>query len=506
MADWKKVVIESATDTITQDTTGNAATATSATSAATLTSTRTFSATGDVTATAQNFNGSGNVALPMVLSNTAITGQTAKTSAVGGDILLIVDSEDSNALKKVTRSNFISGLGAGTMSSFNVEVDGANGVQVDDGETIDFISGVGAGFVIGGTASAPTITVNSVDSEIVHDNLSGFVANEHIDHSGVSITAGSGLTGGGTIAATRTINVGAGSYITVAADTVSVDATSANTASKVVARDASGNFSAGTITATLSGNATSATTATTATSATTATNANNVNLADESSDTSCNVVFSTAATGNQALKTGTNLTFNSANGTLTATTFSGALSGNASTATSATTATTATNATNATNVALADDSADTTMFVVLSGGATGNNGLKTDASGITYNAATETLTVSNLTVDGTTTTVDTANLVVTDKTIVIADGSADAAAASGAGITVDVASTAANMPELLWTNGGALTGWSVSDYDASGNTDWPVAIMSTGSGAPSGTGAGVGSFYTDTGGNLYLYV
>jgi hypothetical protein len=46
------------------------------------------------------------------------------------------------------------------------------------------------------------------------------------------------------------------------AQTWTVDATSANTASKVVARDASGNFSAGTITATLSGNATTATTAT----------------------------------------------------------------------------------------------------------------------------------------------------------------------------------------------------------------------------------------------------
>jgi len=38
--------------------------------------------------------------------------------------------------------------------------------------------------------------------------------------------------------------------------TISVDATSANTASKVVARDASGNFAAGTITANLSGNVT----------------------------------------------------------------------------------------------------------------------------------------------------------------------------------------------------------------------------------------------------------
>jgi hypothetical protein len=45
-------------------------------------------------------------------------------------------------------------------------------------------------------------------------------------------------------------------YNGVAASSWSVDATDANTASKVVARDASGNFSAGTITATLSGTAT----------------------------------------------------------------------------------------------------------------------------------------------------------------------------------------------------------------------------------------------------------
>lgn len=40
-----------------------------------------------------------------------------------------------------------------------------------------------------------------------HDALLGFVANEHIDHSGVSITAGAGLTGGGTIESTRTISL-----------------------------------------------------------------------------------------------------------------------------------------------------------------------------------------------------------------------------------------------------------------------------------------------------------
>jgi len=71
-------------------------------------------------------------------------------------------------------------------------------------------------------------------------------------------------TGSGTVT-----SVTGGSYLTggtiTTSGTLAVDATSTNTASKVVARDASGNFSAGTITATLSGNATTATSATTAT-------------------------------------------------------------------------------------------------------------------------------------------------------------------------------------------------------------------------------------------------
>ena len=61
-------------------------------------------------------------------------------------------------------------------------------------------------------------------------------------------------------------DVTAGSYITTSgiagegwSPTIAVDATSGNTASKVVARDTFGNFSAGTITATLNGNASTAT-------------------------------------------------------------------------------------------------------------------------------------------------------------------------------------------------------------------------------------------------------
>ena len=100
------------------------------------------------------------------------------------------------------------------------------------------------------TYNDSTGAISTNDGAINIHNLSGYVANEHIDHSGVTLTAGAGLTGGGTIAASRTFTVGAGTHISVAADSISVDATSSNTANKVVNRDASGNFAAGTITAT----------------------------------------------------------------------------------------------------------------------------------------------------------------------------------------------------------------------------------------------------------------
>ena len=82
----------------------------------------------------------------------------------------------------------------------------------------------------GGTGiSISSGTISTDDSGIDHDALNNFVANEHIDHSTVSITAGSGLTGGGTIASTRTLNVGAGTGITVNADDIAVNMGAFNT-------------------------------------------------------------------------------------------------------------------------------------------------------------------------------------------------------------------------------------------------------------------------------------
>jgi hypothetical protein len=116
------------------------------------------------------------------------------------------------------------------------------------------ISNVGA---IGTTANLPIITTTS---GVLTAGSFGTAANTFCQGNDArlsntrnttnSLTAGSFLTGGA---------FNGGSAVTFA-----VDATSANTASKVVARDASGNFSAGTITAALSGNASTATTLQTA--------------------------------------------------------------------------------------------------------------------------------------------------------------------------------------------------------------------------------------------------
>ena len=182
---------------VTGDVTGNADTAT------TLATGRNFSLTGEVTASTVSFKGSSAVDLAATLDKTAITNQTTITSIADGDLLVVADVSDSNNLKKITKANFVSALGGGTMSSFNI-TDGSTSQQIDNGEDITFADGTGAEFVVSATN---TVTVNSVDSEIVHDNLSGFVANEHIDHSSVSISAGTGLSGGGTIASTRTLSV-----------------------------------------------------------------------------------------------------------------------------------------------------------------------------------------------------------------------------------------------------------------------------------------------------------
>jgi hypothetical protein len=141
---------------------------------------------------------------------------------------------------------------------FSAPITYTAGTGLSESPTYTFnIANIGTAGTYGSASSVPVITTNAqgqvtgvtptaiaISGAAVSGNISGSagsVAN--------ALTAGTFLTSGGTFDGS-------------AARTFAVDATSSNTASKVVARDASGDFSAGIITATLSGSATSAATAT----------------------------------------------------------------------------------------------------------------------------------------------------------------------------------------------------------------------------------------------------
>jgi hypothetical protein len=73
----------------------------------------------------------------------------------------------------------------------------------------------GSSTSLGGSISAATIGnaigAFSGSAQVDHNSTTNYVANQHIDHTTVSISAGSGLSGGGTIASTRTLTLDTGS-------------------------------------------------------------------------------------------------------------------------------------------------------------------------------------------------------------------------------------------------------------------------------------------------------
>jgi hypothetical protein len=58
-----------------------------------------------------------------------------------------------------------------------------------------------------GVIKSTTTPLVSGSSQIDHNTTTNYVSNQHIDHTTVSISAGNGLSGGGTIASTRTISL-----------------------------------------------------------------------------------------------------------------------------------------------------------------------------------------------------------------------------------------------------------------------------------------------------------
>jgi len=116
-------------------------------------------------------------------------------SGLGTDVspLSVVDDSHNHTLSTITDS--------GTAAGLNVPAIGDAGatevVRGDDSRLTD--------------TRTPTTHATSHEAAggdaINHDDLVGFDANEHIDHTSVSVLAGTGLSGGGAISADRTINL-----------------------------------------------------------------------------------------------------------------------------------------------------------------------------------------------------------------------------------------------------------------------------------------------------------
>lgn len=60
---------------------------------------------------------------------------------------------------------------------------------------------------ITGDSGTDTVTIAVIEDQIDHDALTNFASDEHVAHSGVTLTAGNGLSGGGTIASSRIFNL-----------------------------------------------------------------------------------------------------------------------------------------------------------------------------------------------------------------------------------------------------------------------------------------------------------
>ena len=154
---------------------------------------------------------------------------------------------DAGTESKITFSDFedtifsavegdatIAAGGALTIANSAVENDMLAGSIANGKLANSAITIAGTSTSLGGSITAAAIVdelgVFSGSAQVDHDAATNFVANEHIDHTSVSITAGNGLTGGGTIASTRDIAVGAGTGVTVNANDVAIGQDVATTA------------------------------------------------------------------------------------------------------------------------------------------------------------------------------------------------------------------------------------------------------------------------------------
>jgi hypothetical protein len=160
---------------------------------------------------------SGSAGLPAGLVSGSSQITASVFGAVSGDITITAGGvatigANSVALGTDTTGDYVASLVAGT--NITLSNNSGEGATPTIGLTNNTISIAGTSTSLGGTISAATIGnaigAFSGSAQVAHDSTTGYSANRHIDHTAVSISAGSGLSGGGDISATRTLSIASG--------------------------------------------------------------------------------------------------------------------------------------------------------------------------------------------------------------------------------------------------------------------------------------------------------
>lgn len=175
---------------------------------------------------------------------------SSTNTTAGVDILAAISSLTTNILTAgVLEPSFTAttfGITAGNWASINAHGSANNGLLLGTGSNSPIAIG---------TNDALRYTVSAAGGIFSNGVTGGDKGNGTINVAGCFVSNVACLTGISTLTFGTHLTAGGSSFNGTAGVTITSDATNANTASTIVARDGSGNFSAGTITASLTGHA-----------------------------------------------------------------------------------------------------------------------------------------------------------------------------------------------------------------------------------------------------------